>query len=133
MKELNKQLLKQITTDLNEAIKPVAEKYGLQIKIDQTNFSLKNATTKLQIAVIEDGQAVTREVQDYLEHHQDLGLKLEWLNREFEVLGKKYFLLGLKTKSTKYPLLARSLDDGKTYKLPVRSVKFGFMDKQTEK
>lgn len=114
----NRQNIRQINSELEAALKQVAEKYGLEVKLGNTRFTSDNFTTKVQVATVgEGGITMSKEATDFNRYKTILGINME-LGQEFQRSGKTYTIVGLKPRSKKYPILAKC-SDGKTYKLPV--------------
>jgi len=114
----NRQNIRQINSELEAALKQVAEKYGLEVKLGNTRFTGDNFTTKVQVATVaEGGITMSKEATDFNRYKTILGINME-LGQEFQRSGKTFTIVGLKPRSTKYPILAKC-SDGKTYKLPV--------------
>ena len=114
----NRQNIRQINSELEAALKQVAEKYGLEVKLGNTRFTGDNFTTKVQVATVgEGGITMSKEATDFNRYKTILGFNME-LGQEFQRSGKTFTIVGLKPRSKKYPILAKC-SDGKTYKLPV--------------
>jgi len=114
----NRQNIRQINSELEAALKQVAEKYGLEVKLGNTRFTGDNFTTKVQVATVgEGGITMSKEATDFNRYKTILGINME-LGQEFQRSGKTFTIVGLKPRSKKYPILAKC-SDGKTYKLPV--------------
>ena len=114
----NRQNIRQINSELEAAIKQVAEKYGLEVKLGNTRFTGDNFSTKVQVATIgEGGITMSKEATDFNRYKTILGINMD-LGQEFQRSGKTFTIMGLKPRSKKYPILAKC-SDGKTYKLPV--------------
>lgn len=114
----NRKNIRQINNELEAALKQVAEKYGLEVKLGNTRFTGDNFSTKVQVATVgQDGIAMSKEATDFNRYKTILGINMD-LGQEFERSGKTYTIVGLKPRSKKYPILAKC-SDGKTYKLPV--------------
>ena len=114
----NRKNIRQINNELEAALKQVAEKYGLEVKLGNTRFTGDNFSTKVQVATVgQDGIAMSKEATDFNRWKTALGINMD-LGQEFQRNGKTYTIVGLKPRSKKYPILAKC-SDGKTYKLPV--------------
>jgi hypothetical protein len=117
---ITRPLLRAITADINAALASIAKTHGVQIKVGNGSFTTDNATIKIEVASIGDnGLAKTKEATDFERYATSFGLKPEDLGTVFESRGVKYTLIGAKSRSTKYPLLAKCIDTGKVYKMPV--------------
>jgi hypothetical protein len=76
----------------------------------------------LKVSVLDgDGKAITEESESFRSNAKLLGLEPDDLGKEFTFRGQLYTICGLKPKSRKYPVIARS-DNGKDYKFGSRTV-----------
>ena len=117
----NRQNIRQINSEIEAALKSIANKYGVEVKLGNTRFTGANFTTKVQVATVgEGGITMSKEATDFNRYKNSLGINMD-LGQEFERSGKTYTIVGLKPRSRQYPVLAKC-SDGKTYKLPVNLV-----------
>jgi len=117
----NRQNIRQINFEIEAALKSIANKYGVEVKLGNTRFTGDNFTTKVQVATVGDGGiTMSKEATDFNRYKTILGINMD-LGQEFERNGNTYTIVGLKPRSKKYPVLAKC-SDGKTYKLPVNLI-----------
>ena len=77
---------------------------------------------QLKVAVLDSsGKAITEEVDSFRSNAKLFGFEPSDLGREFIFRGQSYTICGFKSKSRKYPVIARS-DNGKDYKFACRTV-----------
>ncbi len=122
IKQIDKQVLRSLRSEINTALEPLAEKYGIKFDAGNATFSEFNATIKLEIATSKDGDFVTKEGQDFLNYAELLGLSKDMLNKEFTYFGTAYILNGYSPRSSKFPFIAEKVEDGRSYKLPKNAV-----------
>lgn len=122
IKQIDKEFLRCLRSEINEALEPIAEKYGIKFDAGNASFSQFNATIKLEIATAQNGDFVTKEAQSFLTYAELLGLSKDFLNKEFSYFGTKYILTGYSPRSTKYPFIVTKVLDGGSYKLPKNAV-----------
>jgi hypothetical protein len=113
--------LRQINAEMEAAMKAVAKKYGLEVKLGNTGFSTRNASFKFELMTISDnGQAVTKEATDFNRYKNAKGIQAN-LGDTFEFEDGTYTIVGYKARSI-YPVLAKCNEDNKTYKFPINLV-----------
>ena len=122
VQEFNKVNLRQINNEMEEAMKSIAAKYGLEIKMGNTRFSGRNATLKFEMMTVsEGGQVMSKEAIDFNRYKNYKGIQAN-LGDSFEYEGETYTIVGYKARSSKYPILVESARDGKRYKFPINLV-----------
>lgn len=122
-------VIKNIRPEIEAALKEVALRHGVVIKCGNGSYTANNFTLKLEASAIDaaTGVVFTKEAEAYKRNAAILGLKEEWLNQTFQsYTGESYKVVGLKPKSTKYPVLGERAD-GKVFKFGAGMVKFCFM------
>lgn len=116
---LDRTAVRRINSDIEAALKAVADRYGVQIKIGNSSFSNTNCTTKIDISTVNEGGTVmTKEATDFNRFASSFGITKK-LGDTFDFRYDRYEITGLKPRSAKYPVLAKSLSSGKTFKFPV--------------
>lgn len=83
-----------------------------------------NATFKLEVAEkTADGKVISKEVEALQRYGQGLfGLPADALGKRFRYAGNDYEVVGLNPNAGKYPLLAKRLATGKTFRMPVEAL-----------
>lgn len=110
---LDTQTLKIVREKMDEALASLAD-IGIHAKAGHISYQDRNATVKVEIAVMgENGEVVSKEALDY-ERYRDM-YELPELGSTFVSGGVMYTITGLKPRSTKYPVLAERVD-GKVFK-----------------
>jgi len=122
IKKLDRATVTYIRKHLEAALKPLAEKLGVAIDLGSCAFRASNCRFQLNIAVLDSkGEAITEESDSFRRNAKLFGFEPVDLGKEFTFQGQLYTICGLKTKSRKYPVIARSCN-GKDYKFACRSV-----------
>lgn len=115
---LDRTAVRRINSDIEAALKAVADRYGVQIKLGNSRFSNTNCTTKIDISTVnEGGTAMTKEATDFNRFASSFGITKK-LGDTFDFRHDSYEITGLKPRSSKYPVLAKNLSSGKTFKFP---------------
>jgi hypothetical protein len=120
---LNHDSVRRINLDINAALKAVAEKYGVEIEIKGSRFSDNNCTTRIEIATVaESGSALTKEAVDFNRYALSQFRITKKLGDRFTFKYEEYEITGLAPRSLKYPVLAKNLTSGNTFKFPLHVI-----------
>lgn len=130
-KNITKDILLSITQDINDALKAVAQKHGVEIRAGGGTYADKNATIKTTISVIDEkGETISKTREDL-----DWALKAGVLGKQFAYgtllvipskTGKRTWrLVGYKPRSNK---LLMDGDKGPGYMFDADAIK-GALDK----
>ena len=123
MKTLDRNACKEISADMLEALKAVALKHGVQFSYKSGNFSPSSATFRIEAAVIgEGGIAETADRRCFKQYASLFQLKPEWLDMSFRHGTDTFTIIGLNTRKSMNPVLAKSANNGKTYIFPANTV-----------
>jgi hypothetical protein len=117
---IDKQTTIQIRTLIDQALAQVAAQHGLVIKAGRAKYTSSNVVFELTASVVGDGGVVqTPERVSYERNCTIYGLNREWLDKTVLVGGKRYKITGLRTKSSKDPVLVTEVATGKALRLQV--------------
>lgn len=120
--KLDKPTVTYIRKRLKAAVKPLAKELGVVIDLGHCTFQTSNCRFQLKVAVLDsNGKAITEEVDSFRSNAKLFGFEPSDLGREFIFRGQPYTICGFKSKSRKYPVIARS-GNGKDYKFACRTV-----------
>ena len=112
---------------INSALAAVEAQYGIKITVGNARFLPDNATFKIEMATIGTaGVANTREREDFKREAFRYGLNASDLDKEISYgFGStdRYTIIGLNTRRSKYPIVAKRVRDGKTILLTATGVK----------
>jgi len=120
---IDRALLRILKAEINTEIEKVGQKYGISLRVGNGNYTPETFTLKLEGGVIVNGIAIDKDRQAFKANALYVGLAPNDLGREFNFQGKVYKIVGLKTSSKKYPVIASNLATGKKFKFAVADVK----------
>lgn len=103
---------KTIRAQLNEELVAIGKKLGLKIDVGDAKFGDNQVTFKVQCVV----EGVDKEKEDFEAACILFGLKKEHYKHQFDQGTDRFELIGFKANRPKYPLVARCIGTGKTYK-----------------
>jgi hypothetical protein len=121
--EFDRTNLRLLRGDVQSALATIAKKYGIDLRLGTGRFSSENVTFKLEGSVIRAEGVVTREAAEFRQYADLLGLEAGDLGKTFTQAGKRFEITGAKLSSSKYPILARNVLNGKVYKFRVADVR----------
>lgn len=117
---------KHIAAEIETALADVAQRLGVKITVGSTRFTDKNAKIKIEVATISsDGQVRSEAAESFGIYAYRYGLQPSDMGKTFTWSGHTYAISGCAPRSHKYPILAKRLSDGKTYKFAAKLVKDG--------
>lgn len=125
MKEITKQMVKQLRADCEEALKAVAEKHGLTLRHKRCSFYRDQCPVPLEFVVVqttEEGDEVTPEGRTFFLRAGEYGLEADWLHQSFTHGGERFKITGLNPRAHKYPVQIQGAD-GRKRKAPVSLIK----------
>ncbi len=131
VESLNNDSVKDIIAECQLALQAVADKFGLELKrkgcrygqMDMpVPFTLQCTTTD------KDGNTIDKDGQEFKDWATIYGLDPSDLGKTFKSGTASYKIVGLKRRNRKYPIVAKNLRNGKTYKFPTSFVKAGLKD-----
>jgi hypothetical protein len=114
---ITRQLAKDINSDIQAALQQVAQKHGLQFKAGNLRFSQTEIRTTINFQTVQTGVVRNPEVEAYEQFARLRNWTLKVGERFTTNNGDQFILLGYKPSRPKYPISAKSVRDGKTYKL----------------
>jgi len=107
--------LKEIRETINNALLLVSDAYNVEVKIGRINYEDSGFTTKLEVSLVVDGQVQTKYARDFERLAELAGCKFP-MGFGFESNGSKHIVSGFSSRSSKYPIIAKNLDNDQTYK-----------------
>lgn len=114
--QFNRTNLKAVNDEINDVLSKVLEKYGLSVKLGDISFDDNSFKTKLTVSTGSKSDSLKR---DFEKHAPKFGLKKSDFGKTINWSGEVFKIVGIKPRSTKYPLLAEK--KGVVYKLPLRA------------
>ena len=123
VKEFNKVTCREVSKEIETALKKVATKYGIDIKTGNGRFSSDTFDLKIKCARIVGGKTLTKEVRDFKLYARSVGLKATDLHRVFCSGSKTFKITGYNTKAHKFPIMGIDIKTGRGYKFPADHVR----------
>lgn len=123
--KLDRQTVKNMSSDMERELEAVAKKYGVQIDMGGGTYDPDGnfANFKVKVSTLsEDGTAQTKEAEDFKRRAAMYGLSADMLGKSFELRGEMFTVTGLAAKAKKYPVLIKN-SQGKDYKVSAQVVK----------
>jgi hypothetical protein len=121
IKEMDRGTVRMLSEAMKEALKEVADEYGLALDYKGASYSSSNATFKFELATKGSKGANTREKEAFVKTAILFGLDAKDLGKEFTHEGWTYTISGLKPRSRRYPIVC-TRGDGKSFKFPASIV-----------
>lgn len=121
--KINRDAIRKINADIERVLGQVADLYGADISLGNSRYTDQNYTTKLTVSVVSSGgSVVSPEAVAFNEYKGIYGLDHLEVGSVVNVHGTDFEIVGLKVKARKYPIIGKSLKDGKQYKLPAELI-----------
>jgi len=109
--------------DFEFVLRDFADKYGLKVKISGGKFNDMSYRPNFEFCVVGDnGRAMDGDVRDFERNCWVFGLDKNDLGRTFWSSNSEYEVVGLKSRSKKFPVLCKRKSDGKIFKFPSSTV-----------
>ena len=116
-------LLKTIRKDIETALSMVEATHNMKFDIGRITYQSNTFTCKLKAAISNDGQDVDFGRANWDAHCRRFGFTKNDFGKSFESsTGRNFTICGIAERSTKYPILGKSHEDGEVYKHQVRVV-----------
>lgn len=117
--EITVSTLKMLRMEMQNVLDDIAKEHNITLKIGNASYSGKEATFKLHIT-LNNSNIPTREEKNY-----DSYVIIDGLPKRGTIIpigNTRYKLVGFKSRSTKYPIIALDIDSNKRYKFPINTV-----------
>ena len=116
-----------LCSDIEAALAGVAGKHGVRVSLGKTTYRSNQCSVTIEAATISpDGEANTREVEDFKMAASFFGLTPEHLGQTFrDEHGLRFRLVGLNMKSRKRPFIVADVT-GKQYATSEEVILRGF-------
>lgn len=125
IKEFTRANVRTLMDEVQEALGPIAEKHGLVLDRKGKTFYNDRVPVMFQMLVrVEDadGKVLDSKAQEFKAAASLVGLKADDLGKTFIIRGTSYEVEGLNLRARKFPVLAKSMQNGKTYKFQADTV-----------
>ena len=104
--EITRKLLQDIRPEMDAVLQPIAEKYGITIKVGRGSYGGLTGHLKVNLSTTnEDGD--DRRTEDYKRYATMYGLKKEWLGLSFKHRNDIFTIIGLEPSRPKNALVLR--------------------------
>ena len=126
IKEFTRANVRDITDEIEKALRPIAEKYGVALDRKGRSFYRDSMPVMFQMLVTEkgaDGTVISAKDKDFKRHCSLVGLEPDDLGREFELRGETYQITGLNLRAKRFPITGKRCRDGKGFKFHDSDVK----------
>ena len=118
---LTKQQFSSFRSDVNTALKEVATKYGITLSAGSIKYGTNEFTCRLEGKRKEvDGKPF--EQAEFEKYAKLYGFEPTDFGRCFTSGGKRYKIVSLKTKNRSYPIIAKNVGTGTSYKFAAEDV-----------
>jgi hypothetical protein len=125
MTEIDRTSCLKLRTEALDALKVVADKYGLAVSHKGGRFSPENYTLNIDFTVL-TGDGPDAIPATFARDAARVGIPTDCYGKTFTSRGKTFKITGIKTRNRKYPVLATSLVDGRSYKFDTWTVSASF-------
>lgn len=120
---LDRSSLRVISAEMETALAGIAAKYGISIEKAGGTFGYTNAVVKFKLAVSQNGKFITKEQTDFELYASSYGLKKTDLGKQFKYANRKFEIIGLNSRASRRPILAKDISSGKVFRFEAASVK----------
>ena len=110
IEQFDKPILRLLSAEIEQALAPIATKYGISLTYKGASYSATNATLKIEAATIGTSGDQSKEREDFKLYAGMYGLKATDLDAKIIYAGKPYQITGMNPRRTKYPIMARRFD-----------------------
>ena len=112
---LDRETLKAIREQGNEALKAVGEKLNVKIELGNCSYSESEATFQMKVNIIsEDGEVITKEWENLL---QLAKIKCFDVEKEYTLNGSKVKLKGYNSRARKWCYIVEYVKDGRVVRV----------------
>lgn len=126
IEKFNKQNLTAIFAEVEDALAPIAEKYGIKLERKRCSYRADELPVAFKFITVEldtNGNQMDSRAKDFIKYAATFGLSESDFLAEFRSNGVLYRVTGLKPRAPKYPVVAEDVRTGKSYKFPAERVK----------
>jgi hypothetical protein len=113
--EFSRPFFKQFRDEVNEALKPITDKYGIDLSLGSISFTSDSFSVSLKGKALDASGAPVVDTNNFNRFCTIFGLEPGDLGRKFVSRGETYEIIGISPNRPKYPIdVMRS--DGKRFK-----------------
>ena len=114
--------MKMLAAEIAEAVQGIAEKHGIEIRDAGGRFEAADATIKLSLRALSDAAQDAKAVQ-VNEMLALMGLPACYGKKITNRQGEEFEIIDCSPNRPRFPLLARSLKDGRIFKFTADAAK----------
>ena len=121
----NGSVVDQFRNEFEALVKDFEEKHGVKFGLGTITYGPSQLHSKMTVTIVGEGEN-PKDVEgktSLKRHGFRFGLTDEDFNKRIQFLGKVYQLKGIKPRSSKYPIIAKNMNNGQTYKLPINCLR----------
>ena len=118
MDNFSSQSVNSLRTEIEQALAPVLEKYGLRLEVGTMRYNALSCKVPVELHIADGSNVEQRAKEEFEACAHILGFKPEDFGKTIMYGGKRYTVCGLRLNSNKYPIQAKCEKNGKTYGLP---------------
>lgn len=120
----DRSICKMLNEEITDAIKPLAEKYGLSILPAGGSYDELSYTKKIKLQVKETESGKSGAAAEFARYAPMFGLPEDAFGKTFiSSSGTRFRINGIRPKATRAPVIAIN-DNGVAYKFSAETVKF---------
>ena len=120
---ITRKLLQDIRPEMDEVLKPLAEKYGITIQVGNGSYGGLTGHLKVMFSTTNEEGEDQRAI-DYKRYASLYNLEVEWLIQSFVQGSETYTIVGLDLKKRKNMLVLRRERDGQIRIAPTRMANY---------
>lgn len=117
METFTKSNVKQIASEIEDAVQEIAKKYNINMKSAGGSFSGIDCTLKLKLRIM--GEVAEKK---YANDAKLLGLPADIIGKTFNLRASTYTIKRVDLNKIKYPVIAEN-QNGKSFKFGVEDIK----------
>lgn len=102
---------------LEETLEIFCKANKLDFKLSAKSFSESGISTKLELAIVAEGEDM--QLVEFKKYCGAFGCSVSDYLKTFTVQGETYQLTGFAPRARKYPIIARKVSSGQSYKMPL--------------
>ena len=120
---MNRTKAKQLRQRIEDCLTPLGAELDVVLSVNGGTYTSNRVSFKLEFCeVASDGTVCTKEADAFKLYAKLYGLKSEDLHKTFKYLGDTFEITGLKPRASKYPIVAKNVKTGLSYKFSEKSV-----------
>ncbi len=113
IKKFDRTIAQKLRTEIDEALKPLNAKYGIEIYTGSCTYGDTEMHYKLQVKVTDKEAIQAKKTDEWNKYCELYGFRKEDLGKIFKVRFEDYKIVGIEPKRAKYDLRAERVSDGK--------------------